>query len=1010
MSPDHTPRERRSGRVVLLVLCLVILALLLTVVLSRVHSTNIVQHSLAADTTVRAPVQIPAAVAEPTTVALTTPVLTTTDNTHTLRDADSVVLPAAPPATVQTSERARPRTNSPPSIALTERSDSVPLPLQSATPNTIAPPQVTEIEATTPTDFIVLNVGDEELAPLNVLPSSAGPLVPLREFASLIGAVLRVADGTIALELNADDPVSATLSTTTLTGSRKQRNGVQSIAIPAAELVQRNGQWYASAQTLTALSALELSFDTRSQSIVITSSRSAIPRYAAAVRRSQRNTRSAIRDAYDESARPAKTAKIVTTGMTPTLVSLTYSLAQDNSTNIWSGQGTIGAALLGGGLSISGNLSNGNQRRRTPDVTWFGGNPLSSWLTQSRVGWGAATGLAQLPGMGVSLTNAPFSRAMGLGTLPLTGVASPNAEIEIQSGGRLLGVVTADENGRWESQVPVGFGQNLLNISAYGLDGVSRRTVLRSLEGEHLPGGKVEYGVTAQRGRTDAATCASTNCGDLANIDLRWGVSPRVTLRAGASALAPADSSGTPDYATIRATPYVTVVAAPYGWLQLRQEVAGMNWQRSRAILQPSLALRADFGHEKFAGGETAVPFWQLRRAARTKAESWASVTWRPFKTDLGKLWLGLNGRSINGTRGDTKLAGILAGTRAWSSLFTVGAEHTATKTIGLGTVFTRTRFTSTVTIPQLRRGPMWLAQSFASLSASMTPAESHTPTITAGLTSTLFRSLLIQIGTDWRLGSVPSLRLQFQQQTRAAIVSQSLNRSAIDRGTVSGSTTVLGSLLMPLNGGAPQFTSDLVALRARVRVIAFLDRDGNGLRDASEPVAQELPVLIGTRRVVTDADGVAVLDGLPVLEALAVRPDALEFGGIHAPDGSTWVLRGASPWARLAPYAETVVYLPFAVAAQVAMQLDVNESADMIWVTSLDNVDLPFTPKRVFVDRNVIVGALPPGRYRFDARRVGESASTEPWASCRVDLESGNDLRLRFPSSATESAQCERF
>lgn len=862
------------------------------------------------------------------------------------------------------------------------------------------PPKATESAG----NFTVFSVGDEELAPLTTFEGPRGIMLPLSDVASLLGATIVVRDGMLNLQMQADDPVQATVSITTLRGTRRAHGTMQVITLPDSELVQRDGQWYATIEALRTLSALEMSFDTRSQSVVITSPRAMIPRYAAGMRRLQRESR-ARAEAQDQlvSSKPAVNARIARGSFLPRMAALTYSVSQDNMTGAWSGQGTLGAAFLGGGLSVTGSTWTGRSTRVTPDVTWLGGDPLSRFITQARVGYGASTGMAPLPGYGVALSNAPFSRPMGLGSVPMRGTAAPGAEIEIQSGGRLLGVVTADNNGQWQLPVPVGFGQNLLEISTYTPLGVTRRTELVSIDGDHIPGGKFEYGITAQRTRRDDATCAALPCGDMGNFDLRWGVTPRLTLRGGASALLPFDSAGGATTATL----YGGIAAAPTSWLQLRYEQAGTTWSAMRGVVQPSLALRAEVGREQFSGPIGAAPFWQQNKARNTRAESWTSLTWRPIRSDLSRLWFSVIGRSVNGTRLASQQASAVIGGRVSGALFTIGADHTAVTPIGTREAIALSHLTGSVTIPQLRRGPAWLASSFVTLGASMKAQDDRTPTWSAGITTIFRRSLMMQLGTEWRPGAPPSLRLQFQQHSRAALFMQSFATAAAGRSEIAGSTSVLGSLLVPFDGRAPSLTSDLVALRARVRVIAFLDADGNGLKDASEATIPELPLRVGTQRTLTDPYGVALVEGLQVLDAIPVRP---EQGTVADVDGMNWTMSGPAPWARLVPYGETVVWLPYVRTAGATVLFDPDYARSTLSLTLLDDATLFDIPRRPLDESTIEIGPTRPGRYRIEARHGGEDGSATPWGRCILTLDARDALRIRIPvSTGLDDVPCTK-
>ena len=999
MSPWLRTRAR-FGRVTLVVLCLVVLALLLAVTWSRISTPP--------DAT--GPGLDGGGVSRATLPRRPAPRPTTAPVTPAPPVAPTPETPASPARTPSPAPRTGVRTTPRRATAITTPGttttphDSAPPP---ATTPVITPPPREPIPATPHGDstsdappFLILSAGDEELAPVPVITLAQGPMMPLFEFATQIGATVTDDGDRITFEMRASEPTTAIVQPTTGRGTRLRAGETQELRLQQGDLVRHDGQWYGSITALRALSALELSFDTRSQSVIITSPRADIPRFAAAVRRQQRQQpRGAIDAEAMAAARPASNATITTGGLLPRSASLTYALSHDNRTGALSGQGTLGASVLGGGLSITTSLAGRGQKQPTPDITWLGGNPLSRFLTQARVGWGAATGLAPLPGMGVSLTNAPFARSMGLGTLPLSGVAAPGDEVEIQSGGRVLGVVTADQAGQWTSNVPVSFGQNLLDVATYGPRGVTRRTVLRSFEGDHLPAGKVEYGVTMQRGRTDPSTCALLSCGDVGNVDLRYGATARVTVRGGVSALRSRDTASTGAKGTI-VSPYASVVAAPAGWLQLRQDVSGRNWSRTRAIVQPSLALRVDVGHELFGDEDNPGPFWLLQRAASTQAESFLSTTWRPVTNDLGRFWINLMARNTRGTRNDSQTQTLVLGGRVRGSLVSFGADRAVITPLDIGTAYDRTRLSASLTVPQLRHGPHWLATSFASFGVSAVTQDARSFAITGGLTSTLRGGLLMQVGTDWRPGATPSLRLQFQRRSRATLIMQSLSSSGVSGAPLSASTSILGSVIAPFDGSTPQLTSDLVALRARVRVMAFLDKDANGLSDPDEQRVPDLSVFVGTQRTVTDATGIALVDGLPVLDALMVRPEELF---VNAADGSIWVLRGPSPWARLVPYAETLVRLPFVLAAQVTfLSAEPNPGALTVWRTFLDQPDQPPASHRFFNDGTAPLGPMAPGQYRFEARRDGET--TAPTAVCVASLESGQDVRLRFPPGSTRT------
>lgn len=143
------------------------------------------------------------------------------------------------------------------------------------------------------------------------------------------------------------------------------------------------------------------------------------------------------------------------------------------------------------------------------------------WLTQVRVGDGFATGPRVRPLRGLAVTNAPFVRPSAFGVTAFEGRIAPGWDVEARQQGRLVDVSRADEQGAFALDIPVRYGDNPIQIVAFGPHGeiVTSSRLLR-LNTERLSGGRFEYG--ASIGDCRAARCEATG-----NADLRYGVSDR---------------------------------------------------------------------------------------------------------------------------------------------------------------------------------------------------------------------------------------------------------------------------------------------------------------------------------------------------------------------------------------------------------------------------------------------------------------------------------------------------
>ena len=124
--------------------------------------------------------------------------------------------------------------------------------------------------------------------------------------------------------------------------------------------------------------------------------------------------------------------------------------------------------------------------------------------------------------------NVPFIRPTILGELPFTTALGPGWEVEAYRGGRLIAFDSVNALGQFSLDVPIAYGENPVDFIAYGPFGEVRqfnRTYRVSTNA--IQQHRFEYALSGGACRS-AAPCEAT-----ANADLRYGVTPRITVFGG---------------------------------------------------------------------------------------------------------------------------------------------------------------------------------------------------------------------------------------------------------------------------------------------------------------------------------------------------------------------------------------------------------------------------------------------------------------------------------------------
>jgi hypothetical protein len=221
------------------------------------------------------------------------------------------------------------------------------------------------------------------------------------------------------------------------------------------------------------------------------------------------------------------------------------------------------------------------------DARWQGVWPDQNWLRQLEVGGTRGTGPRSRAIDGISLGNSPFLRSSQFGETVLRGQLEPGWEVEIYRDGRLIAWDRVDDRGTWEFVVPLDYGQNPVEVRAYGPNGEVQITehAVR-VDFDRIPEGNLEYGLSA--GRTQFRDATGTS-----NADLRYGINRNWTARAGYEGYQMAEGAD-------QHHPYLSITGTVLNPLRVGAERVVDGWWWGATSLENSSDFRLGLQHFRY--------------------------------------------------------------------------------------------------------------------------------------------------------------------------------------------------------------------------------------------------------------------------------------------------------------------------------------------------------------------------------------------------------------------------
>jgi hypothetical protein len=617
-----------------------------------------------------------------------------------------------------------------------------------------------------------------------------------------------------------------------------------------------------------------------------------------------------------------------------------------------SARAVVGTAILGGALEAGYQGAVGSDRGGSePWGRFTRAFPQSEWLRQIQIGDVRGGGIVSRAFLGVSVTNEPLYSPLSFGDALLQPIVPAGWEYEIYQGDYLLGVSTP--GGSDPVIAPLGYGTTPLRIRMIGPGGQERTEDLTFLiPAIQVPAGEWRYAA-------GAGNCRADDCESLGYFDLRRGLTRTVTAGLGLDHL-----TGDRFSAGTRPHGMLSVLVRP----DLRVEVRGQAESLARALVQ----------QYRRSGGWTIGGGWQRNDSSATSAPDgiwFADGTGAWHRSGGSTTIVSARLRGTDPGSPDYWQAGVITGVSRFHGGISYESGLQSADVLSL---------TARALVGRRpgRPGREW------NVNARLDVAEQtlHGGALTATVLPTERAS--VTAGVVWRAGSnEPEFSVMTLLRTRGAYVQ---NRAFTNRGRGGAFVSAGGGLALD---DGELFVDPFETLsRTGVRGVAFVDGNGNGVRDPGEPVLGGIAVVIGGERAVTASDGTYRVWGLAPYVVVSA---AVDLSATHRTDLAP--ARGES-MVRLTPNVLAVVDLPLVYTREVTGEVRWSRGSPAAGGITVEarRGEGPAFRALTFSDGVFYFDALPAGDYTLT---IAESSLTALGA-----VVEGPSVTLTIPGVASQS------
>jgi hypothetical protein len=598
----------------------------------------------------------------------------------------------------------------------------------------------------------------------------------------------------------------------------------------------------------------------------------------------------------------------------------------------------LGAQLLGGsGLLRYTERRFGGETDRTPTGSWTRVWHTTPWVRQVRLGEALGSGSRPRIVRGAVVTNAPFVRPAAFAVNPLEGILAPGWEVELYRGMEYIDYARTGPDGRYLFDVPVLYGENPLEIVAYGPNGqVLRERRTFEVAAERLPAGQFEYGV-------GGGACVYDLCAATLNVDLRYGIDRRWTVRGGVDRFW---RDTLPDLWH----PYGSVTFQATRSIALFAEGVGNAQVAGRAEYAPTQDLRVTLAQTWFTGNVTLPLIGSEFEDSRSEASLYVRPAWLDYRT-FGRLFA-VRSRGANV---DRDLVGAVATVRFNGARLDVGGTHERRRLTDLPAT---DRTTVDMRLFQIYGGSVpWLRRTLfrAELRADV---DSGPVLGRVGFNRGFGNVVQLDMGVGWQRGLGATFEVGITATLRPV---RMVSRNRVSPEGTRGIQSVEGSLIWESSTSRVEFADGRSLGRAGIVGEVFVDANGNGIADPGETRVPNVSVRVGPIAARTDAEGrFAVWDLMP-FEPLVLEVDA---NSVRDP---LWVPATPRLLVRPDPNTFTRIPVPLVQAGEVNGRVLLGEDGAglrgvQVELRNQDTGDVYSTA--TFSDGSFYVMGVRPGRY----------------------------------------------
>lgn len=624
---------------------------------------------------------------------------------------------------------------------------------------------------------------------------------------------------------------------------------------------------------------------------------------------------------------------------------LDYELAFPLSDHLVGGSNyrfAVGAQVAGGALEIGvrslGPLESGEAEFA---ATWKGVWIDNTYVKQLTLGTGSLTGPRYAGIRGVAVTNSPYIRPTYVGQLDYYGRLEPGWELEAYSGSQLVAFDSIGPSGDYSMTLPVGYGENPIDFVSYGPYGQVRRfNQTYRVVSQQLPYKQFEYGIAA-------GACISTLCSSALNADLHYGLSRRVTVRAGVEGYAR-------DSLSDLVHPYALATGLLGNSLTLEGEVVGNGWLRGAVRLEPSLHFRLGTSYSAF--DDNIV---QSVIAPQGRRSQWLFDAFvRPIPTLSTFYFQGVaeinEGVDLTATRarlqGSVQAGGIrLYPYVRFERLTPLLSESVHQEFIGLSAYVSGRPAWGAALRDLWLRGDLEAGGGEGFQMATARVARSFGP------------QLRIEAGAGWRRGS-PGATFTLSLVSYLPTLQATTTAVAPSTGAGGVVQTVQGALIYDNNQRRVTANPNSGLRRSGVSGRLFVDDNANGEPDPGEPSVGGVRVVVGTYATRTDSLGRYHVWNIPAFEPVKVEVDT------NTLDNPLYVPAFTSALVSPPPNAYRELNLPLVTGAVLEGRV-IRDGTPLPGVTLLltNRSNGKTTSIPTFSDGSFYVLGVKPGRYTIE-------------------------------------------